>query len=107
MQCPCGRAARGFGWQDPIKQGPAYGACSMACLDAIHKVKGDMQLLRTEADAIGKVVQKHLADLRGFDYASASQADITEFAGWLYAECCDAVRAEYDNGAVNDEDVPF
>lgn len=106
-QCHCGRAARGFLWQDPVTRGPIVGACSMRCLDAIHAVRGDMKLFKTETDAIRKAVEPHLADLRAFDYANAPASDIYEFAAWLYAECCDAVAREYEQGTINDDEIPY
>ena len=98
--CLCGRAPRGFGWQDftlpAFQRPPRIECCSMQCLDIAAKREGDMQLNieeRKAVEAASANVGGYLESIGKTDLAEMTEGEWLGFLAHAYTEICAEVRS--------------
>jgi len=108
--CFCGRAARGFGYQNPVRDPfdppPRIACCSIECMNIAHKREGNMAigLNMDEKKAIfdsSAKIGEYLERIGKTDLATMTEAEWLGFIGHAYICVTDEVRRTWE------KDIPF
>lgn len=87
------RTARGFGYTRPGNPAsPVYHACSMACLDAIHRNRGSVMI---DPDEHETKALDYASEMGGEYVESLGKANLADFTGEEWATLIECIVTNY------------